>query len=94
MSICPWQRNALTPDFAAGKVPIMDGRHLLSEFLARGVRQAQLARDAKCSEGHLSLYLKGKRGMSVSLAKRISAATGIPAKSLVPEKAAEWEGAE
>lgn len=70
----------------------MDGKELLANFIRRDPRsQAQFARDAQCSEGHLSLVLRGKRGLSVPLAKRISQATGgeVPVRALVPEKIEE-----
>lgn len=74
----------------------MDGRQLLADHIARQTSQAKIAREAKCSEGHLSLFLQGKRRMSVSLAKRVSAATGgvVPARALVPEVAEMLEAAE
>ena len=56
--------------------------------------QTKLARKAVCSDGHLSLVLKGKRGMSPELAKRISDATGIPIQSLRPDLAKLFEAAE
>lgn len=40
------------------------------------ITQAKLAADADCSESHLSLILKGDRGVSMKLAKRLSDATG------------------
>lgn len=67
----------------------MDGKALLADYLAREARsQAYIARKAHCSEGHLSLFLKGKRGLSVPLAKRISEATGgeVPVRALVADK--------
>lgn len=67
----------------------MDGKALLADYLAREERsQAYIARRANCSEGHLSLFLKGKRGLSVPLAKRISEATGgeVPVRALVADK--------
>lgn len=70
----------------------MDGKSQLAAFIKRAqVSQARFADDAGCSEGHLSLYLKGKRGLSVPLAKRISQATGgeVPVKALIPEKIEE-----
>lgn len=73
----------------------MDGRQLLSDYIQRGkangATQAKIAREAKCSEGHLSLYLKGKRQLSASLAGRISGATAgeVPVGALIPEKLEE-----
>jgi transcriptional regulator with XRE-family HTH domain len=67
----------------------MDGKDRLAAFIRRDPRsQAQFAREAGCSEGHLSLVLKGKRGLSVPLAKRISQATGgeVPVRELVADK--------
>lgn len=72
----------------------MDGKALLADFIAHDPRsQAQIAREAKCSEGHLSLFLAGKRGLSVPLAKRLSAVTGgqVPVRALVPEKIEQAE---
>lgn len=40
------------------------------------ITQAKLAADSECSEPHLSLILKGERGVSMKLAKRLSDATG------------------
>jgi transcriptional regulator with XRE-family HTH domain len=54
-----------------------DGRAMLAEFIrSRKITQAQFAREVGCSESHLSLVLKGFRGISFGLAKRISNATG------------------
>jgi len=62
----------------------MDGRTALAKYTDKEKgRAAALAREAGCSESHLSLFLKGERGISVDLAKRISAATGIPAGQLL-----------
>lgn len=52
-----------------------DGRALLAQFISRTTTQAAFARRVRCSEPHLSLILKGKRGVSLKLAKRISDAT-------------------
>lgn len=68
-------------------IVVSNGRTLLAEFLA-GKKQAEFARKVECSESHLSLILNGHRGMSFSLAKRISAETGIPIERL-PHEAAE-----
>lgn len=61
-----------------------DGRTLLAEYLA-GKTQAEFASRVQCSESHLSLILKGERGMSLALAKRISAASGIAIEDLPHE---------
>lgn len=64
----------------------MDGRHAIASFIdAQKASQAEFARDVGCSESHLSLFLKGKRGISVPLAKRMSAATdgAVPVTELV-----------
>jgi DNA-binding transcriptional regulator YdaS (Cro superfamily) len=64
----------------------MDGRKLLAAFIrANPASQAKLARDAGCSEGHLSLILSGKRWASPKLAHKISRAIdgAVPAKELV-----------
>lgn len=61
-----------------------DGRALLAEFIRNRTTQAKFARLVRCSESHLSLVLKGKKGVSFGLAKRISAATGgeVPVDAL------------
>lgn len=64
-----------------------DGRAQLAEYLA-GTTQADFARKVECSESHLSLILKGERGMSFALAKRISAESGVPLEHL-PHEATE-----
>lgn len=64
-----------------------DGRALLAEFIRENAKtQAEFARRVRCSESHLSLVLKGDRGMSLRLAKRISAESGIPVEALPHEK--------
>lgn len=65
---------------------LTDGRTMLAEFIRARTTQAKFADQVKCSESHLSLVLKGERGMSLGLAKRISAAAGIPIEAL-PHKA-------
>jgi len=52
--------------------------HPLAAWIDRhsDITQARLAADCRCSEGHLSLILKGERGVSMRLAKRLSDATG------------------
>lgn len=52
----------------------MDGRQLLAEFIEKNTTPAQFAREAECSQSHLSLFLKGERGVSVPMAKRMSKA--------------------
>lgn len=56
----------------------MDTRHPLSVWMDghKEISQAKLASDSGCSEPHLSLILKGERGVSMKLAKRLSDATG------------------
>ena len=61
----------------------MDGRQLLAQHLSPKGAQAQLAREVECSESHLSLFLKGERELSPTLAKKISAETGISAGKLL-----------
>ena len=67
----------------------VDGRKLLAEFIRPRMTQAQFAKDVGCSESHLSLVLKGERGVSLGLAKRISEATAgaIPVEALPHEAA-------
>lgn len=75
----------------------MNGRQLLASHISKKTSQAKLARKAKCSESHLSLYLKGERDLSIPMAKRVHAATGgeVPLKALVPsDVAALFEAAE
>jgi DNA-binding transcriptional regulator YdaS (Cro superfamily) len=67
----------------------MDGKQLLADYIKRNkASQAKFARDVGCSDSHLCLVLKGKRGVSADLAKRISAATDgtVPARALVSDK--------
>lgn len=60
---------------------------MVAKFLAgEGITNAQFARDVVCSEPHLTLFLQGKRQLSVALAKRFNARTGIPVKALVSQK--------
>jgi hypothetical protein len=64
----------------------MDGRELLAEHIRTNpASQAKLARDAGCSEGHLSLILAKKRWASPTLAQSLSAAVNgaVPADTLV-----------
>jgi plasmid maintenance system antidote protein VapI len=63
----------------------------LAKFIRERTTQAQFARDVKCSQTHVTLVLQGKRGVSVPLAKRISAATGgtVPVHALVSSEVRE-----
>jgi transcriptional regulator with XRE-family HTH domain len=56
----------------------MDTKHPLAVWMDghKEISQAKLASDCRCSEPHLSLILKGERGVSMKLAKRLSEATG------------------
>lgn len=67
----------------------MDGQQSLSQWIDANTTQANFARSVECSQSHLSLVLKGKRGVSLNLAKRISQATGgaVPIDALVKEDA-------
>lgn len=49
---------------------------MLAKWISENTTQAKFARDTGCSESHLSLILKGKRGVSFPKARRISEATG------------------
>lgn len=69
------------------KSALMDGRQAIAAYIKAGTTQAKLAREVGCSEPHLSLILKGKRGLSLTLAKRLSQVTGVPIESLVLEAA-------
>jgi transcriptional regulator with XRE-family HTH domain len=66
----------------------MDGPELLKEHIGprRGAR-AEFARQIGCSQPHLSLVLKGKRGLSPELGQKASRATGIPLEKLCPKLA-------
>lgn len=69
----------------------MTGRHLILDFIRENTTQVQFARDVECSESHLALFLQGKRGLSVGLARRMSEATGgkVPMQALVSPEIAE-----
>ena len=72
----------------------MDGKAQLAAYFARQKgSQARVARECGCSQGHLSLVIKGERGLSVPLAKRISEATGVPVRALVADKIEKAEEA-
>jgi transcriptional regulator with XRE-family HTH domain len=74
----------------------MDGRRILAKYIREHTTQAEFARDVECSQTHLTLVLQGKRGVSISLAKRMSAATAgtVPVRALVsPELADLMAGA-
>lgn len=62
----------------------MDGQQSLSQWIDANMTQAEFARAVECSQSHLSLVLKGERGVSLKLAKRISEATGgaVPIETL------------
>lgn len=73
----------------------MDGIDRVVTMIACSeLSQAQLAREAECSQSHLSLILKRKRGMSVALAGRLSNATGVPIRELLPDLAEALDAAE
>jgi transcriptional regulator with XRE-family HTH domain len=56
----------------------------LAEFVTKsGMRQAELAAQAKCSRSLISMVLRGSRYPSPALAVRISRITGVPLASLV-----------
>ena len=66
----------------------MDGRQQLSDWIARHTKPASFARAVGISHAHLHLVLKGERGVSLSVAKRIRDATrgAIPMDALVSEE--------
>lgn len=57
---------------------VMDTKHPLAVWMDghKEISQSRLASESGCSEPHLSLILKGERGVSMKLAKRLSDATG------------------
>lgn len=63
------------------------GLKLLAAFIEQRSTQAQFAKAVSCSASHLSLVLKGKRGVSLGLAKRIADETCgfVPMESLAGE---------
>lgn len=75
--------------FACGKLWGMDGKQMLADYIKGRTTQAQFARTIGCSEPHLSLILKGDRGPSINLAKRIREATGgaVPAEAFADDAA-------
>ena len=58
---------------------------LLKQFAAERGAQQNFAREVRCSPSHLSLLLKGERGLSYALAVRIKDKTGIPVEDLMAE---------
>jgi len=54
----------------------MTEKHPLADWIEANTTQAKFARAVRCSESHLSLILKGERGVSLPLAQRLSDATG------------------
>lgn len=61
------------------------GRELVAAQIAgKPGAQRALAKKVKCSESHLSLWLDGKRELSVLLARRLARATGVPMIRLLP----------
>jgi hypothetical protein len=83
VELCCWQSIRMGT-MTAKRWP--DGRALLAKCVAE-TTQVEFAHRVDCSDSHLCLILKGERGMSFALAKRISAATGIPLESLPHEPA-------
>lgn len=56
---------------------------LRAELGAKRGAQVEFAREVGCSESHLSLVLRGKKGLSYPLAERINAKTGIEISELM-----------
>lgn len=86
-----WAPPGRSPAKRTAKYP-----HPLCSYVVEYTTQAKFARDVHCSESHLSLVLKGERGVSIELAKRISKATGgaVPIRALVaPEIAGLMQAA-
>ncbi len=54
----------------------MDVKHALADWIDGRTSQAKFADQVGCSESHLSLVLRGKRGVSMKLARKLSEATG------------------
>jgi hypothetical protein len=63
---------------------------LAANLAARGAR-AKFAREIECSESHLSLVLKGDRGLSWAMAKKVSDRTGIAMDDLMSPALGEAE---
>ncbi len=59
----------------------------LCAWLTENATQSQFAKQVGCSQSHLCLILKGERGPSLKLAKRIMTATegAVPMEALVRE---------
>lgn len=53
----------------------MNTDHPLAIWISGRTTQAAFAKKVKCSSSHLSLVMKGERGLSLSLAGRIEEAT-------------------
>lgn len=60
------------------------GRLIRTARELRGKTQAELAREADCAQGSLSLIEDGKREPGVFLLARIAAALGVKITRLVP----------
>jgi len=73
----------------------MKARRALNDWISQHSTQAALAQKLKCSEPHLSLLLRGERGASFGLAKKIEVITGgaITADALLSEKSRRREAA-
>lgn len=66
----------------------MSDEHRLAKWIDERMPRARFAELAETSESHLSLVLKGKRGVSLDLAARIESLTAgeFPASLLLAEK--------
>ena len=69
----------------------MSEKHPLESWLEGRMSQAKFAEGVGCSEPHLSLVLQRKRGVSLKMALRLSAATNgeIPVDRFLIGEAAQ-----
>lgn len=65
---------------------------LTAQFRNERGAQKRLADKVGCSESHLSLVLKEKRGLSYELARHISRETGVPVDELMAPPLAPADG--
>jgi transcriptional regulator with XRE-family HTH domain len=78
-----WVKFLLTRYIAYAIIQTMK---LAEHMKKNGLSQLEVARRTGVSQATLSLYLSGKRGLSLDSALRISAALGIPVEDLRPRE--------